>query len=211
VFLLTGGKPYYLAGLYPMLLAAGAGPTVAWARRGRGRLRWRLLAGAVAFSAVVGGTITLPVVPLDRLAASSLVEVSYDLGEQVGWPRFAATVHGVYAGLRPEEQATAVLFTANYGEAGAIDRYGPALGVPKAYSGHNGYGLWGPPPETGGPTLAVGYSATALSRYWGSVQPAAIITSGHGVDNDENGEVVYLCRGQVRPWAAIWPELRHLG
>ncbi len=211
VFVVTGGKPYYLAGLYPLLLAAGAAPAVAWAGRRRRRLRRWLLAAAVVFSVVVGGTVTLPVLPLDALAGSHLVAVSYDLGEQVGWPRFAAVVDGVYAGLPPSQRATAVIFTSNYGEAGAVDHYGRALGLPRAYSGHNGYWYWGPPPQTGGPTLAVGFSAAELSRYWTSITPAATITNGHGVDNDEEGNVVYLCRGQPRPWAAIWPGLRQLG
>lgn len=209
-FLLTGGKPYYLAGLYPLLLAAGAAPALRWARRGRLRFRRGLLAAAVGFSVVVGAVITLPVVPLDALARSHLVEVSYDLGEQVGWPLFAQTIDRVYAGLPPTDRAKAVILTGNYGEAGAIDRYGPALGLPHAYSGHNGYGLWGPPPETGGPTIVVGYTAAELGRYWTSVTPAATITNGHGVENDEDGSPVFICRGQRRPWAAIWPELRHL-
>jgi hypothetical protein len=33
VFLVTGGKPYYLAGLYPVLLRAGAPLVVGWLRR----------------------------------------------------------------------------------------------------------------------------------------------------------------------------------
>jgi hypothetical protein len=153
----------------------------------------------------------LPIAPLDALAGSHLVDISYDLGEQVGWPRFTRIVHGVFAGLPPPERASAVIFTGNYGEAGAVDRYGPALGLPRAYSGHNGYGYWGPPPQTGGPAIVVGYSAAELGRYWASVQPAATITNGHGVDNDEEGNVVYVCRGQRRPWASLWPDLKHLG
>ena len=34
VFMVTGGKPYYLAAYLPVLIAAGAQPTVDWARRG---------------------------------------------------------------------------------------------------------------------------------------------------------------------------------
>jgi hypothetical protein len=30
------------------------------------------------------------------------------------------------------------------GEAGAIARYGPALGIPRAYSGHNAFWRFGP-------------------------------------------------------------------
>jgi hypothetical protein len=67
-FLLTGGKPYYLAGLYPMLVAAGAGPVVAWARHGSRRGRRAALGAALALSLLIDGVIGLPVVPVSRLA-----------------------------------------------------------------------------------------------------------------------------------------------
>jgi hypothetical protein len=50
----------------------------------------------------------------------------------------------------------AVIFTFNYGEAGAIDRYGPGLGLTHAYSGHNAYGDWEPPPDGAAPVITVG-------------------------------------------------------
>lgn len=37
VLLAAGGKHYYLVGLYPLLLAAGAAPTLRWVRRGNAR------------------------------------------------------------------------------------------------------------------------------------------------------------------------------
>ena len=40
VFLLSGGKPYYLAGLYPVLLAAGAPAVVGWLRNRAGARGW---------------------------------------------------------------------------------------------------------------------------------------------------------------------------
>lgn len=47
----TGGKPYYLCGMYPALLAAGAAPTPAWAHRGTTRSRVARLGWALALSA----------------------------------------------------------------------------------------------------------------------------------------------------------------
>jgi hypothetical protein len=38
LFIATGGKSYYLCGMYPMLLAAGAEPVAEWSRAGRARL-----------------------------------------------------------------------------------------------------------------------------------------------------------------------------
>lgn len=98
-FVATGGKPYYLVGLYPVLLAAGADPVVAWAAGRRGR---RVLVGsALAASLAVAAYLFLPLLPVDRLAGSLPAAVDYDAGETVGWPRFGLTIGaGVLAALR---------------------------------------------------------------------------------------------------------------
>src|SRR4029078_11547118 len=91
------------------------------------------------------------------LATVPLQNVNYNLGEVVGWPEFVRTISDVARSLPPSERRNVVLFTGNYGEAGAIDRFGPALGLPQAYSGHNNYWWWRPPRQTGGVTVAVGF------------------------------------------------------
>ena len=90
--------------------------------------------------------------PADRLAATPVVAVNYDAGETVGWPAFAATVAEVRARV-PAGERVAVL-TRNYGEAGAVDHFLPALGP--AHSGHNAYWDWGPPPDDATAVIVVG-------------------------------------------------------
>jgi hypothetical protein len=128
------------------------------------------------------------------------------VGETIGWPDLARTVARVYDGAG----SRAVIFTSNYGEAGAIDRYGPALGLPDAYSGHNAFGYWGPPPDRPGPVVTVGLDSTRLSQFR-DCQVVARIHNASGVDNDENGAPVARCSGTRAAWSAIWPKLRHLG
>jgi 4-amino-4-deoxy-L-arabinose transferase-like glycosyltransferase len=211
VFLVTGGKPYYLAGLYPVLLAAGAEPTLAWCRRTASTTRRNLLIAALVLSAVVDGVLMLPIVPIGALHATPIVAVDYDAGETVGWPAFAHTIARAYDSLPPTERAHAVVLTENYGEAGAVDRYGPALGLPKAYSGHNAYGEWGPPPETVTTVVAVGLPQRELRALFGSITRVARIDNGEQVDNDEQGTSVWICRDRLRAWKAVWPGIRHLG
>jgi 4-amino-4-deoxy-L-arabinose transferase-like glycosyltransferase len=211
VFLVTGGKPYYLAGLYPALLAAGAEPTLRWVRRGATHLRASLLSGALAVSAAVSAVLFLPLVPVQQLADTPIVAINYDAGETVGWPVFAQTIAGVYAGLPAEERAGAIVLARNYGEAGAVDHYRAELGLPRVYSGHNTYYLWGPPPETSGTTIVIGYTQDQLRRWFGSVELAARIDNGVGLDNDEEGVPVWVCRKRLAPWAQLWPELRRYG
>jgi Dolichyl-phosphate-mannose-protein mannosyltransferase len=217
VFMASGGKPYYLAGLLPLLLGAGAVPVAEWLERGTEHARKAALAGAIAVSAVAGVLISLPVLPAE--SADPVIAVNEDVGETIGWPRFAETIADAYREIPRRNRA--VILTGNYGEAGAIDRYGPALGLPNAYSGHNAYGDWGPPPDGSGPVITVGLEAPG-SR----VVPAragvpgaelrdcdvvARIDNDAGVDNEERGRRVLVCREPRRPWSRIWPALRRLG
>jgi hypothetical protein len=152
----------------------------------------------------------LPIVPIGALHATPIVAVNYDAGETVGWPAFAHTIARAYDSLPPSERAHAVVLTGNYGEAGAVDRYGPALGLPKAYSGHNAYGEWGPPPDSVRTVVAVGLPQRELRALFGSITRVARIDNGEQVDNDEQGTGVWICRDRLRPWAAAWPSIRHL-
>lgn len=134
-FIATAGKPYYLGGLLPVLIAAGATPVDRWLERGRQKVRRVALVGAVVVSAIVGGAIALPILPVE--CVEPVVAVNPDVGETIGWPELAETVAEVHRDLPTADRS--VILTRNYGEARAIDRYGPPLGLPPAYSGHNGY------------------------------------------------------------------------
>lgn len=194
----------------PVLLAAGAEPTLRWVRAGGSAFRRTLLGVAVALSAVVSALLMLPFVPVQHLAATPIPDINYDAGETVGWPSFVRTVAEVYEGLPPTDRASAAVLTRNYGEAGAVDRFGAALGLPPAYSGHNSYALWGPPPETARAAVVVGYDRATLARWCGSVEQAARIDNGVGLDNNEQGTPVWVCRERSLPWAEIWPQLRRV-
>ena len=129
----------------------------------------------------------------------------------MGWPAFAATVADVYAGLPLADRDRAVVVTQNYGQAGAVDRYGPGLGLPKAYSGHNAYFDWGPPPDSGGTAVVIGFSESFLRTAFGQVDRAATIDNGVGVENEEQGTPVWVVRDPRGSWAEIWPTFRRLG
>lgn len=207
IFLATGGKPYYLAGLYPVLLAAGAEPVARRASLSRsGRVR---LGIALAASLAVAAYLFLPLTPVDRLAGSLPAAVNYDAGETVGWPRFGQTVAQVYADLPESERRHAIFLGGNYGEAGAVSRFGPP-GLP-VFSGHNALADLGPPPESATTVIAVGFREQALLRWFGQVSQVGRIDNGVGLDNDEQGNTVWLCRDPRTSWAAIWPQVKTLG
>jgi 4-amino-4-deoxy-L-arabinose transferase-like glycosyltransferase len=208
--LAVGGKPYYLAGMYPVLLAAGAAPTLRWARRGRRPARRALLAVAVLLSLVVNAVLMLPLLPARSVPGSPIVAVQPLSAESIGWPELAATVSGVYQSLPADERAHAIVLARNYGEAGAIDTFRRHVPLPPAYSGHNSYADWGPPSESADPVIVVGFDEPTLRRMFGSVRLAARLDNGIGLANDEQGRPVWVCRERVRSWSSLWPELRRL-
>jgi hypothetical protein len=206
-----------------VLLAAGSIVTVeviAGRRRffatqpPRRRLIWRSRGAALAWILVFAALLaplSLPILPARVLATVPLQKLNYNLGEENGWPELVATVAGVYRSLPYAQRASTVVLTGNYGEAGAIDRYGPALGLPAAYSGHNSFWWWGPPRPALTTTIVVGLtdSARDLAPYFGEVTRVATIHNRSGIANDEEGLPVWLCREQRAPWPAIWLGFRH--
>jgi 4-amino-4-deoxy-L-arabinose transferase-like glycosyltransferase len=206
VFMATSGKPYYLAGLLPLLLGAGAVGTDSWLEHGRTRGRMALLGAAVGVSAAVSLLIALPLLPAGN--AGPVVAMNGDVGETIGWPELVRTVARVY---REPGLQGAVLLTGNYGEAGAIDRYGPALGLPRAYSGHNAYGEWGPPPDGSAPVIVIGPRAPTIARHMTGCERVARIDNHAGIDNDERDAPILACRRPRRSWSREWASLKRLG
>ena len=221
VGLLMADRPYYLGGFFFVLLAAGSIVTegvVDGSRRffslaapGR-RLVWRSRRAGVTFIVVVGIVglpLSLPILPASTLATVPLQNVNYNLGEMVGWPHMVGQIDAVYESLPATERARTAILTSNYGEAGAVDRYGPAVGLPDAFSGHNNVWWWGRPPDTSTTAIVVGYDESYLRRFFARVRPAGHLENGLGVDDDEESQPIVICRGPLKPWSILWPELRH--
>lgn len=208
VFLIAGGKVYYLAGIYPALLAAGAAPTLRWIRRGRRIPRRLALALALALAALSSVLITLPVTPIRDLHNTSF---EYDIGETVAWPTYVHEIAAAWEALPATVRAHAAILTSNYGEAGAVDHYGPALGLPSAYSGHMGFWYWGPPPARTTSVLGVGFDPGYLNRFFAHVQLLSRLDNHLQVTNDEQHAPIWLASGRRHSWSALWPRFKDLG
>ena len=155
VIILASGKAYYAGGLLPILVASGAIATDEWIRRGRRGQRLGLVAAALSLALVINAALGLAVLPVRLLTSTGVEKINPDAGEQVGWPQFAAAIAKAFTAIPRDQRSAAVIFTGNYGEAGAVDKHGGALGLPQAFSGHNAFALWGPP-QTHGPVVVVG-------------------------------------------------------
>ena len=89
--------------------------------------------------------------------------------------------------------------TSNYGEAGAVDRYGLELRLPRAYSGHNSYWWWSRPPDGTTTVVGVGFDRRYLQEFFRSVLPTGSLHNGAGVDDDEESAPVWICPGPRAP------------
>ncbi|MFJ2757231.1 glycosyltransferase family 39 protein [Nocardioides sp. NPDC087217] len=194
-FLVAGGKGYYLAGLFPPLVAAGS---VVVAERLRPRTVGLLGAG-LALLTIPAWPINLPVLPAKTYAGSFYTAAGEDQLETIGWPQYAAQVRAVVDDLTPAQRRTAVVFTTNYGEAGALEWYG--AGVP-VHSGHNGWRFWEQPPKDATPIVVVGFEAP--DRFFDGCRQVASLHNREGADNEENGAPIHVCDTPTRPWSQLW-------
>lgn len=208
-FLATLGKPYYIGPMYGILIPAGAVATEGWLARRPRRLGGRTILMAILIAGILPLPLGLPILPARTLHSVPLQDINYDLGETIGWPRMVDEIARAYRSLPPGERRGAVVMTSNYGEAGAVDRYGAADGLPPAYSGHNNYWLWGPPPIARGAAVLVGFNRPYLRTRFVGVRPAGRLHNGLGVSNDEQGERLFTARSVRGSWARQWPRLRH--
>jgi hypothetical protein len=201
VFVVAGGKGYYLAGAIVPLVAAGCTALAArWSAR-------RLIAAGVvlAASAAVAWPAFVPVLPVRAYASSLYPALDSDQLETIGWPEFVDTVRGTVESLPADERDTAVVFTRNYGEAGALEWYG--LGRP-VFSGHNAFGAWGPPPENARPVIVIGLTDPGAN--FADCRVAAMINNDAGADNEERGRPIWICAAPQGGWAEQWSRLVHL-
>jgi 4-amino-4-deoxy-L-arabinose transferase-like glycosyltransferase len=212
--LTTGAKIYYLTGAYVYLLAAGAVALDGWLYARARRIG--TLAAATTLTTALFAVLVLPVLPATGIGRRHTMDQT--LAETVGWPELVDTVGTVWNDLPPEQRADAVIFTANYSEAAAINELGRSAGLPTAVSGQNSEWWWGPgnPDATTvvavapGPTAAPDY-AGYLSRFFTSVHEVATLSNPYGVHNIESGGHVYICTGPRQPWPQLWPRLRYYG
>lgn len=204
-FTVLGGKPYYLSGMFPALFAAGAQPSLDWARRSVSRFRALVIGGAI--SALVPLPVTLPLVPASALHNTPIVDMNYDAGETVGWPTYVHEVMDVVDRVQAGGTGGVVVLASNYGEAGAMHRYGH---VP-TYSGDMGFWWWGPPPDDAANVVTVGYDESYLLKFFERCTLGTRLDNHLDVDDDEQGQPVYSCDGQRDDWSTQWQRFKAVG
>jgi hypothetical protein len=143
-------------------------------------------------------------------APASLAPLPEHFADMYGWPELARAVASVASALPPLDRDDAVVLASNTGEAGALELFGAAVGLPPVISGHNQYGAWGTGAAgaSGRVVIAVGGEEALLRETFRSVELATVY--GHSLAAPSERHVkVYLCRDSVEPLDVIWPRFKH--
>lgn len=217
------GKHYYFAPMYPMLFAAGA--VLLEHAVNRPKLVW--LPYAAALLVLAGGAwaapLAMPVVPIERLEAfldhfpikvprSEHSHVGTPLpqhfADQFGWREIVSEVNVVWQKIPPAERPDCAIFGQDYGQAGAIDWFGPQYGLPPALSGHQTWFLWGPRHYSGNCAIVLDDSPRRLAEIYNHVELV-----GYTPDNpyaNVRHLPVYICKDPKSPgWLQReWPRLK---
>ena len=208
VMMTQHAKAYYLAPIYPVFFAAGA--IVLDRLASRHRLGWLRIAAPVVLvlSGLVFAPLSKPLLPVDSYVAyATALGQEPDTGERKelarlpqffadmhGWPEMVATVADAYGKLPPADRERACFFGMNYGQAGAVDFFGAAYGLPKAMSGHNAYFLWGPGECSGEVILAFDDDSDALDALFHEVEQVGVFTCEDCMPY-ENNQKLWVGRG----------------
>jgi len=137
-----------------------------------------------------------------------VAELPQNFADRFGWENMVATVAHVYRDLPAEDRSRACIFTGNYGEAGAVDFFGPEYGLPGAISGHNSYHVWGPGSCSGKVIISVGVPRADLETVFRRLEQKATIRCEYCMP-DEDNLPVYVCRDPRASLQDLWPQVKH--
>jgi hypothetical protein len=126
--------------------------------------------------------------------------------DEFGWPEMVEAAAGVYRSLPPEERAKTGILAGNYGQAGAIDFFGPRYGLPKAISGHQNYYYWGPRQYTGESLILLGWSLERAQHWCQSVEQGPANAPYYGMGWEYY--TILHCRGLKQPLSEAWPHFK---
>ena len=220
VIVIVSPRIYYLFPAFPLLFAAGGVMWEAWLEGAR--LGWVKLAYPTVM--VVCGAllapIAIPVLPAEtyirytkalhlqqpRLETHRLGPLPQIFADQFGWPEMVGAVARVYNGLPPDVRAKTAIFGQNYGQAGAVDLFGPRYGLPPAISGHQSYFLWGPRGYTGESVIVMDGERRELESRFAEVHKVASVYHPYSMPYEHFD--IFYCRGLQRPLSEIWPQVK---
>ncbi len=214
-------RVYYLYPAFPVLFAGGSVMWEAWLAQPRHQ--WLKLAypALMVVTGAMFSPLAVPVLPPElyirytqalhlqppRIETHKLGPLPQLYADQFGWEEMVATVARVYNSLPQEVRSKTAIFGQNYGQAGAIDLFGPKYGLPPAISGHQNYFLWGPRDYTGESMIVMQGRQQDLERRFASVEKVASVYHPYSMPYEHFD--VFYCRGLRQPLKEIWPQVKN--
>jgi hypothetical protein len=213
------GKAYYFGPAYPALFAAGAVTLEHVTRAKLGAVvRWGVVILIVAYG-LFSLPIGLPILPPEAMARYAgnigaarrnnqgvLGRLPQDYADMLGWEEEVRAVARVYHALPEDERAEAVIVGDNYGEAGALEFYGPRYGLPAPISAAGTYWQFGPGDKPGTVVIVLGEEPQSLRQHADSVVLAARVVNPWGVEEEQDVPIV-VGRRLNTTLQALWPSL----
>ena len=215
------GKAYYIGPIYPTLVAAGS---VFVERLRPSRLSLALKIGVVA-GTLIYGLISLPIgVPILspeatasyalRIGATGSLRTNrgamdrlpQDFADMLGWEEQAQALARVVGSLTPAERDSAVIFAANYGEAGAAEFYGTKYHLPPVVSAAGSYWFFGPGERAGTVLITIGADSVDVAKAYDDVRPVEELRSPWSVD-EERVVPLIVSRRPKQSLQQLWPSL----
>jgi len=220
VIMILSPRVYYAWPAFPVLFAGGGLAWESWLSPPRPQRNKPVFAGAMLAAGALMAPFATPVLPVEtyiryaefmhfqppRLERWKLGPLPQIYADQFGWEEMAAAVAKVYNGLPPDVRARTAIFGQNYGQAGAIDLFGPKFGLPKAISGHQTYFLWGPRDYTGESVIVMAGRQSDLERNFDSVAKVGHVEHPYSMPYEHID--IFYCRGLKWPLREIWPKVK---
>lgn len=209
-------RSYYTAPIYPVLIAGGS--VFLASLLARSRPVWSRVIYGVQWAAILGGglvfaLLVMPIAPFGSHIWQITSKLHDQFREEIGWPDLARSVASVYNSLSPQEREQTGILTGNYGEAGALNLYGPALGLPHAMGLTNSFWYRGYDPRLPQTVILTGFDLDEGKNLFDSCAVAAHNTNSFGVENEESRfhPDILLCRHLRTPWPDYWANHRRFG
>ena len=219
-FIALKGKNYYVSPVYPIIFAAGA---VAFEQiTERRSQKWARAAYATLVA--VSGVVLLPIfVPI--LSPGTMVRYAKWLrfeppasehqdngplpqyfADEFGWEDMVREVARVYSTLSPADRKRTAIFSNSWGDAAAIDYFGPRYGLPNAISNRDSYWDWGPRDCTGEIVIVLQSDGSGDRRHFATVEKAGHVQ--HPYSRRDEWFDIFLCRGLNFDIREAWPKMR---
>jgi hypothetical protein len=130
------------------------------------------------------------------------------LADRIGWQELASDVSLVYNALPENEKQNTVIISTSYGEAGALELYGPEFGLPPVFATHNSFHSWGPPSDSVRTYIGVMIDIDDVRPRFDSVQEAKVFHCPDCTKPQQNIPI-YILRGPKFSIEKEWPNFKN--